>query len=233
MKILLILDGIGDKACKALNEKTPLEAAHTPNLDALTKKGNNGYVYTVGKDIAPESDIAVLALLGHDPKKVYTGRGPLEAYGAGIPFKNGNLALRTNFATTTTNMTLLDRRAGRTLTTKEAKELSEAINNKVKLEVPFKFISTVEHRGILVLQGQLSSNISNVDPAYTKKGLFGVAGKKDNKRIQHCKALDSHAQTKNTARLVNEFVKQSYHVLNNHLINQKRKKNSLLPANII
>ncbi len=233
MKILLVLDGIGDKPCKTLGGKTPLEAAETPFLDKLTRKANTGYVYTVGKDIAPESDIAVTALLGYDPTVYYTGRGPLEAYGANIPFKEGNLALRTNFATLKEDKKILDRRAGRTLTTKEAEELAKTINKEINLDTPFSFTPTVEHRGILLFEGNLSSNISNVDPAYEKKGTFGVARKGEKDQIALCKPLDPKPETKKSAKLVNEFVAQSYEILKNHPVNLKRAKNYLLPANVI
>lgn len=232
-KVLVILDGIGDKPCKVLKGKTPLEAAKTPYLDSLTRQGNSGTVFPVGKDIAPESDVAVTALLGYDPYKYYTGRGPLESFGAGISFKQGNLALRTNFSTVNEDMTLLDRRAGRTLTTKEAGELSKTINKEISLDVPFTFQSTVEHRGILVFEGKLSGNISNVDPAYEKVGSFGVARGGEKNKIAPCKALDPTPETKKSAKLINEFVQQSYDILKKHPVNIKRSKNYLLPANII
>ncbi|MFH1678636.1 MAG: phosphoglycerate mutase, partial [Candidatus Omnitrophota bacterium] len=84
-KILyIVLDGLGDLPIKELNDKTPLEAALTPNLDQLAQKGKTGIVYPVAKGIAPESDIAVISLLGYDAHKYYTGRGPLEAFAEGL-----------------------------------------------------------------------------------------------------------------------------------------------------
>ncbi len=230
-KILIILDGIGDTPCRVLGGKTPLESASTPNLDFLTRRGNTGYVHTVGKDIAPESDIAVTALLGYDPRAYYTGRGPLEAYGAGVPFKDGDLALRTNFSTVDEDMTLVDRRAGRTLTTKEAEELAKAVNKEIKGD--FTFVPTVEHRGILVFEGRLSANISNADPGYEKVGTFGVARRIAKNKISPCKALDPKPETKRSAKLVNNFIRQSYEILKDHPLNKKRMKNYLLPANVI
>src|SRR3989344_1612114 len=82
--IFVILDGAADLPCKKLNWKTPLEAANKPNLDYFTQNGVMGQVQTVGKNIAPESDVAVFALLGYNPFKSFSGRGPLEASGAGI-----------------------------------------------------------------------------------------------------------------------------------------------------
>ncbi|HEV3472464.1 MAG TPA: cofactor-independent phosphoglycerate mutase, partial [Actinomycetota bacterium] len=77
--LYVILDGLGDDALDALGGKTPLEAANTPHLDSLAARGKNGYVTTVGEGIAPESDIAVFAILGYDPHEHHTGRGPIEA----------------------------------------------------------------------------------------------------------------------------------------------------------
>jgi len=78
---------------------TPLEAARTPNLDRLASHGREGLVYAVGRDIAPESDIAVFAILGYDPRQDHPGRGVLEALGCGMAFEDGDLAHRVNFAT--------------------------------------------------------------------------------------------------------------------------------------
>ncbi len=99
-KILyVILDGLGDDPLDALGGKTPLEAARTPHLDSLAARGKNGYVVTVGEGIAPESDIAVFSVLGYDPREHHSGRGPIEAVGAGIEMNGGDLAYRVNFAT--------------------------------------------------------------------------------------------------------------------------------------
>ena len=75
---------MGDLPIKSLGNKTPLEAAQTPNMDALAKNGKIGLMYSVKKGIAPESDVAVISLLGYDPFKYSTGRGVIEAAGAGL-----------------------------------------------------------------------------------------------------------------------------------------------------
>src|SRR4030042_7019420 len=99
-KILyVVLDGLGDLPIKELNDKTPLEAAITPNLDRLAQKGRSGIVFRVAKGIAPESDIAVISLLGYDAHKYYTGRGPLESFAEGLTVNDGDVAFRVNFAT--------------------------------------------------------------------------------------------------------------------------------------
>ncbi len=134
-KILyIVLDGLGDRPNKGLGGKTPLEAATTPIMDSLAKKSKSGVVYTVGKNIAPESDVAVISILGYDAHKYYTGRGPLESYAEGLDIKNGDLAYRVNFATLGEGKNIKDRRVGRNLSSEEAALLAKDINEKVKLD---------------------------------------------------------------------------------------------------
>lgn len=224
------MDGAADLPCKKLNGRTPLEAAHKPNLDYFSKNGQLGLVYTVGKDIAPESDVAVFALLGYDPYKSFSGRGPLEAYGSGIKLGKNFLAFRTNFATAKGKQ-LIDRRAGRNLTTDEANALAKSVNKNVRLKCRFTFKSTIEHRGILVLYGKFSNKVSNVDPAYSKEGSFGIAKENPEMIVPECVALSKDAEE--AAEIVNDFVNKSRIVLENHPINERRKSLRLFPANII
>ena len=112
----IVLDGLGDTPLKELGNKTPLEAALTPNLDKLARSGKTGVVYTVAKGVAPESDIAVISLLGYDAHKYYTGRGPLESFAEGLKVEDGNVAFRVNFATVEDDgKKIKDRRVGRNL----------------------------------------------------------------------------------------------------------------------
>src|SRR3972149_1486168 len=106
---------MGDLPIAELGGKTPLEAAETPNLDFLARKGKTGLMYTVKKGVAPESDAAVISLLGYDPFKYSTGRGVIEAVGAGIDVETGDLALRCNFATLGKGKEIIDRRVARSL----------------------------------------------------------------------------------------------------------------------
>ena len=112
--IYILLDGIGDLPHPDLNGLTPLEAAITPNLNSLAKNGSMGQVISVGKGVAPQSDIAVFNMLGYNFKgEKYAGRGVIEIIGSAVDFKDGDLALRGNFATLGLNTEIIDRRAGR------------------------------------------------------------------------------------------------------------------------
>ncbi len=243
MKKLLyvVLDGLGDRPIKELGDKTPLEAAQTPNMDMLASKGKLGSVYTVGEGIAPESDVAVISILGYEPNKYYTGRGPLESYAEELEVRDGDLAYRVNFATKEKGTrVILDRRVGRGLSTEEATELSREINEKVTLTgATFKFKNTIGHRGVLVIrrnEGKLSSQVSNTDPAYEKEGVYGVAKPTFENLVQICEPTEEFKdsdEAKEAARLTNEFLKNSTLVLENSPVNKKREEQAKLIANLI
>ena len=242
MKKLLyvVLDGLGDLPTPELDGKTPLEAAKTPNLDFLAKKGKTGLMYSVGKGIAPESDVAVISILGYDPFKYHPSRGVIEAVGAGLDFRDGDLALRCNFATVDEEGFIVDRRVGRSLTTEEASRLAETINREVKLTYkPSKFIfkNTIGHRAVLVVRlidGKLSGKITNVDPAYlrTMEGL-GVAKAYVKAKVEKSRPLNGGEEAKIAAELLNEFIEKSHRILKNHELNLKRVREGKLPANFI
>ncbi len=240
-KILyVVLDGLADRPVADLEGKTPLEAAPTPNLDRLAATGQLGTVITVGKGIAPESDVAVMAILGYDPLRYHAGRGPLEALGAGLSFRDGDLALRGNFATVGEGWTIVDRRVGRNLTTPEAQELAAAVNQHVQLAssaVDLVMRATIGHRCVVVLhprEGRLSGKISNTDPAYGRvAGGLGVAKANPGTEVEECTPLDDTPEAWTAAELVNEFTRKSREVLDDHPVNRARRARGDPPANLI
>ena len=241
-KILyVVLDGLGDTPIKELGGKTPLDAALTPNMDKLAQKGKTGVVHTVGKGIAPESDIAVISLLGYDAHKYYTGRGPLESFAEGLKFADGNVAFRVNFATVEDDgRTIKDRRVGRNLSTEEATYLAKEINSKVTLtNATFEFKNTIGHRGVLVIRAmhtQLSAWITNTDPAYDREGVFGIAKEKFEPFVEESKPMPGYETSKpaqEAAMLINEFTLKSHQVLQEAAVNKKRITDGKVPANVI
>lgn len=236
-KLLYVcLDGLGDEPHPELGDLTPLEAADTPFLDDLARRGRSGLVTTVGPGIAPESDIAVFAILGYDPTEEHPGRGVLEAIGTGMDFRDGDLAHRINFATAE-GETILDRRVGRDLSSKEAAALAQEVNSELGLpSATFELRATVEHRGALVIrptEGSLSAEVSNTDPAYAKLGSLGVALETFEDRVAWSEPLDESEEARRSAELTNDFVKGSASVLNASEINAKRISEGRLPANLI
>jgi 2,3-bisphosphoglycerate-independent phosphoglycerate mutase len=227
--IFVILDGVADLPCSVLGGKTPLEVAKTDNLDSLASKSKIEHCYTMKKGVAPESAGAVVSLFGYDPKDC--PRGVLETKGAGVKFVSGDLAFRCNFATIDDldKRNILDRRAGRTLTTKEAKLLADEINKKVKLPYKFDFVPNVQHRAVLVFRGGFSDNISGTDPAYGNGVVNLLAGEKMN----FSKPLDDDEESKLSADLLNSFIRKSFEVLENSSINKERARKGLYVANTV
>src|SRR6266566_483168 len=112
--ILIVVDGMGDRPLIDHDYKTPLEYANTPNMDRLAKGGLVGLLDPISPGVRPGSDVANLALFGYVPAKSYTGRGPLEALGAGIDLGPNDIAFRGNFASGDRDFRVGDTRAGRT-----------------------------------------------------------------------------------------------------------------------
>jgi len=208
--ILLVIDGLGDLP----TPKTPLQAAKTPNLDALAKKGISGMLSPVKRFLIPGSDVSHLNMLGYDPAFFYHGRGPLEALGLGIKLQEGDIAFRANFATLQ-NEKVLDRRAGR-IDTKTASALSKHLSMQIE-DIQAIFKNSVEHRGALVLRGKgLSGSISATDAH-------------EGEHLHQCHPLDNSPEAKKTAHIINRFTKLAGELLSKAPENAGRK----LPANAI
>jgi 2,3-bisphosphoglycerate-independent phosphoglycerate mutase len=217
--ILVVVDGLGDRMAK--DGKTPLQLARKPVLDKLARGGSTGLMSTLGRGVIPGSDTAHLALFGYDPAIYYKGRGPFEALGVGFELKHGDVAFRCNFATVDKNLRVVDRRAGRLKD--EGIQLAKSLQG-IEIEgVEAIFLSSTEHRGTLVLRGDaLSPAISDTD-SHSSEPL----------PLLKSRAQDNSQAAKKTARIVNEFVRESRAILSSHPLNRLREKEGRLPANII
>jgi 2,3-bisphosphoglycerate-independent phosphoglycerate mutase len=237
--LFVVLDGVGDLPTKEHDNQTPLEAASTPALDKLAMRGRMGLVYSVGRGIAPESDAGVFSLLSYDPSRLDLSRGVVEALGSGIDFQDGDLALRCNFATVEKGQ-IIDRRAGRDVSTQEAVQLVTALNQNEKLLnlAKFEVKATIGHRCVLVFRAdgrRLSSNISNLDPAYEREGNLTIAltDLKLPVPIPKCVPLDETKEAEQTAELINVFAANVHEILDTHQVNLSRQARGDLPANFL
>ena len=231
----MLLDGCGDRPSPDLNYTTPLEAAYTPNLDRIAARSRLGSVTTVGRGIAPESDIAVFNMLGYSFEKGYPGRGVIEAVGSGLEVRKGDLALRANLASAK-GRRIVDRRAGRNLTQEEAELLARDLNG-IRLDgARFEFRATISYRGVLVIRGDepLSANISNTDPAYARVGGFGAAKEAaETDRVMLSAPESKESGAIRAAKLVNEFTRKAQQVLDLSEVNKERVRHGKLPANLV
>ena len=226
-----MLDGVGDLPHPDLAGKTPLEAATTKNMDMLAKNGIMGQVISVGKGIAPESDIAVFNMLGYKfQHSDYAGRGVIEAIGIGIDFKDGDLALRGNFATLDPEGKIIDRRAGRKIEREDVEKISKEIEKKIRFSSPNTSVvvaPTVGHRVTVRLRDSkpLSSEITNTDPAYARVDGMGIAkAVSDFMEIERCIPLEQTQNAINAANLVNEFTEQSLEIMKKSDVNKRRSE---------
>ena len=239
--IYVLLDGVGDLPHPDLTGKTPLEVATTTHMDILAKNGVMGQVISVGKGIAPESDIAVFNMLGYKfQHSDYVGRGVIEAIGIGVDFRDGDLALRGNFATLDNEGRIIDRRAGRKIERDDAEKISKEIESEIKFSNPNASVvvaPTVGHRIIVRLRTDkpLSSKITNTDPAYTRVDGMGIAkAVSDFMKIEKCIPMEQTENASNAANLVNEFTEQSLEIMKKSNVNKQRsEKNKKLLNSIL
>src|SRR5712691_8357294 len=163
---LVVLDGVGDLATRDQGYLTPLEAAATPNLDALSKGSCQGRMTPVAPGITPGSGPGHLALFGYDPLEFEVGRGVIEALGLGLELRPGDIAARANFCTLDANGTVTDRRAGR-IETKVCEELCDLLSLKVKKIGDTQVIIKAGkgHRFVVILRGKgLEGPLTDADP---------------------------------------------------------------------
>ncbi len=201
--VLLVLDGLGDLPHPEHGHRTPLEAARTPNLDALAPSAALGRVLPVEPGVTPGSGPGHLGLFGYDPVETVVGRGVLEALGAGMELQPGDVAARANFCTVDASGIVTDRRAGRIPSEKCAELVAKLAKDAKRFEdVDVVMKPGKGHRFVAVLRGPgLGGDVSDADPH------------KEGKPIPAAHALVAGAANEKTARIVNAFEKRAAEVL--------------------
>src|SRR6266487_6848997 len=202
---LVVLDGVGDIAIKAQGEMTPLEAARTPNLDALVAGGvAQGRLIPVAPGITPGSGPGHLGLFGYDPLEFQVGRGVIEALGLGLELGAGDVAARANFCTLDAKGIVTDRRAGR-IDTAVCEELCALLSQKVKKIGDAEIIIKPGkgHRFVVLFRGKgLEGPLTDADPH------------REGARVPKAEPIDKKSvKAKKTAKLVAEFYKAALPVI--------------------
>lgn len=196
--VMLVADGLGGLPVEP-GGPTELEAAKTPNLDRLAKRGVLGNMIPIKPGISPGSGPGHLGLFGYDPLRYVIGRGVLEATGVGFEVGAHDVAARCNFCTVDASGRITDRRAGRIPTENSA---PLAINlRQVILPGAELFVEPVkEHRFVVIFRGEgLGGNVTDTDPQRT-----GVPPLEP-------KATDPDSQR--TAEIAAEFIDQAREIL--------------------
>ena len=207
--VLLVLDGLGDLPNPAMGLRTPLEAARTPHLDTIAPAAALGRILPVAPGVTPGSGPGHLALFGYDPLETVVGRGVLEALGAGIELKKGDVAARANFCTVGGDGVVTDRRAGRIASEECARLVAKLQHEIARLEdIEVILQAGLGHRFVVVLRGPgLGEGVSDADPHH------------EGARIPHAEpragAGAAAAPAIKSARIVNALVQRAAEVLKN------------------
>jgi 2,3-bisphosphoglycerate-independent phosphoglycerate mutase len=222
--ILLLLDGLGDRSHPALKGKTPLQAAHTPNLDKIAAKGMNGLFHSLLQGAALPSELAHFLMFGYRIKE-FPGRGVVEALGEGIDVHEGDVALLARiFAVSREQNTLVLRHENPELDSKSCKLLHEAVGRFNHLGVEVEFIPTKGIGGILILRGDVSSGVTDSNPIIEGRPLMEVLP---------LRPMASDPLARKTVDILNAYLRWSFRTLSEHPINRKRVKGGLPPINAV
>jgi 2,3-bisphosphoglycerate-independent phosphoglycerate mutase len=202
--VLVVMDGLGDIATRQTNYVTPLEAAKTPNLDALSRDSAQGRMLPVAPGITPGSGPGHLGLFGYDPVEFEVGRGVIEALGLGLELKAGDVAARANFCTLNDKGIVTDRRAGR-IPTEKCEELCALLASKVRSVGGTQIIIKPgkEHRFVVIFRGKnIEGPLTDSDP--NREGLRMAAVKPHDPKS---------ARQQKAAKLVTDFYKAALPLL--------------------
>jgi len=214
--IILLGDGMADYPLEQLNNKTPLMAARTPNLDFLVKNGRLGRAQTVPEGFPPGSDVANLSIMGYNPKIFYTGRAPLEAASLKIPLGPADVAFRCNLVTleNKNSESIMADFSASHISTEEARELIQAINTALGDE-RIAFYPGVSYRHVMVWKNG-ESELDTTPP-------HDISGKR----------IESHLPKGMGSETIIELMDKSRTILANHPVNEQRKKEKKCPATSI
>ena len=210
---IVVPDGLGDWPIKEFGDKTPLEAARTPNLDKLSQEGILGTLQTAPPGMYPGSDVCGLSLMGYDAQNCYTGRAPLEAASLGIELKEGEKIFRCNLVTAKGDV-LEDYSAGH-ITTEEAKELIAQISKKLGTK-DYQFFPGKMYRHLLLCKRGSDFEVETAQP-------HDIQGQKFEPYLPKGKGSD----------IFKRFILDSRGILDAHPINQKRQREGKEKANMI
>lgn len=219
MKYIVILgDGMADYPLAELGNKTPLEAAHKPNMDFLAGRGEVGLVKTIPDGLKPGSDTANLSVMGYDPRKYYSGRSPLEAVSIGIALTDEDVTYRCNLVTLSDSERYEDKvmvdYSSDEISTPEADELIGFLGGHFK-KLDVELFTGVSYRHCLVLRDAETG--TNLTPPHDISD----------------KCVGDHLPKDGNARLLFQMMKMSSELLKDHPVNLKRIQNGKRPANSV
>ncbi len=221
--VLVIGDGMADFPVAQLGGRTPLEAARKPVIDALARRGRVRLVKTVPDGVPAGSDTAILSIFGYDPRKVYTGRSPLEAAGSGVRMKKGNVSFRCNLAAVTEGdgayeeQTMLSHSGG-------------AIDGQDAMTLMNDLIATPSFAALLAQSGMTFT----VNPSYRHIAVLETGSDRVETTPPHdilTRPIAGYLPTGEGQDMLRGIMRASWEVLKAHPINAARRAAGKMPAN--
>jgi len=211
--VLIVGDGMADLPIEDLDGQTPLEYAYKPNMNRLAGSALlGGLVRTVPEGMEPGSDVANMNILGYDPRKYYTGRGPLEAIAMGVPMNKEDVAFRCNLVSTDGER-IIDYSAGH-ISSEEAREIIEILNKKLGSS-KVQFYPGVSYRHLMVWRNGKDEQL--LTPPYNIVG----------------KPFKPYLPQGEGEEFLRALIYNSYEILDNLEINKRRRDEGKPPANLI
>jgi len=217
---ILVCDGAADWPIPELGHKTIFEAANIPNMNFLAQHGKMGLLKTVPDSMDAGSECANMTILGYNPEKELTGRGPLEALSAGISLNEKDLAFRCNLVTIKDG--LIDDYSAGHISSEEGKNLIGEIRLRFNTN-GIEFFPGIQYRHILKLDGNTYSDELILTPPHDilNKPYKNYLPKPKN---------ENNNSAKNTAKLLSTLIEQSNSILIDHPININRIQKGKKPA---
>lgn len=215
--VILQADGMPDHPLPELGNKTPLEVAHTPNLDRFAQTAIQfGLVKTIPEGFPPGSDVGNLSVLGYDPAKYYTGRSPLEAASIGVKLADSDVSLRCNLVTLVESdgKTVMEDYSAGHISTEEARALILDLKKALEKE-DLRFFPGVSYRHLLIW--------SNGNRKVITTPPHDIPGKE----------VSAHYPGGDGAEILKGLIEKSREILRDHPINRKRIEQGKNPATSI
>ena len=211
-RVIIIMDGAADEPQADLGGLTPLQAARTPNSDAVAREGVCGLAKTIPDEMQPGSDIAALSLLGYDPLRYHTGRAPLEAVNLDVPLDAADVAFRCNLVTSD-GVTMVDYSGGE-IPTADARLLMNTVDETLSTR-RVQFYPGVSYRHIMVWRDG-SVDVQTTPP-------HDIIGQ----------PIEPHLPQGDGEQMLRQLIFDSLEILDQHDVNRRRRDQGKPPANMI
>jgi len=224
--ILILLDGLGDRACRILDDRTPLQAAVTPNLDRIASLGSNGLFHAASPGRCLSSETAHYLMFGYDVQE-FPGRGLLEAVGYQIPFEEADVISLAHLSCIEWKGDLPLLTHSRRDIKGDAAELSRLYACLTPYEaegVGLRLHQTHFNDAVLVMSGEVSPFVCDPDPMIIGRPMAEIQPLRENPEP------DKAART---ARVLNRYLSYCHGVLRDHEINRTRQAENQAPANFM